>query len=153
MAACFFLFFLVSALLRDYSLCWDRWRGTWLLHLTQPCYMWFTVTGWQPLALGRVLIWVGRRIVESNASPGWEEGVQCWWNTPKSRKTYKNLYTVTAFLLTQLHYSHHLPHTNPIPNSTPNTLHSFLKKSYQLLLINDCPQKTVANKMDLRQQI
>ena len=31
-------FFLVSALLRDCSLCWDRWRHTWLLHLTWPCY-------------------------------------------------------------------------------------------------------------------
>ena len=30
-------FFLVSALLRDCSLCWDLWCGTWLLHLTRPC--------------------------------------------------------------------------------------------------------------------
>ena len=29
---------LLSALLRDCSLCWDRWRGTWLLHLTRPCF-------------------------------------------------------------------------------------------------------------------
>ena len=38
--ACFFIFyvfFLVSALFRDCSLCWDRWCGTWLLHLTRPC--------------------------------------------------------------------------------------------------------------------
>ena len=33
----FFFFFLVSALLRDCSLCWDRWNGTWRLHLTRPC--------------------------------------------------------------------------------------------------------------------
>ena len=33
-----FIFFnLVSALLQDCSLCWDGWRGTWLLHLTRPC--------------------------------------------------------------------------------------------------------------------
>ena len=38
-------FFLVSALLRNYSLCWDRWNGTWHLHLTRPCL----------IALGRVL--------------------------------------------------------------------------------------------------
>ena len=43
--------------------------GTWLLHLTQPCL----------LAIGQVLIWVGRRIVESDISPRWEEEVRCWW--------------------------------------------------------------------------
>ena len=42
------LFFFVSALLQDCSLCWDRWNGTWHLHLTWHCL----------LALGRVLIWV-----------------------------------------------------------------------------------------------
>ena len=47
-------FFLVSALLRNYSLCWDRVNGTWLLHVTRPCL----------LALGRVLIWVCCQIVE-----------------------------------------------------------------------------------------
>ena len=38
------IFFLVSARF----LCWDCWNSTWLLHLTQPCYV----------ALGWVLIWV-----------------------------------------------------------------------------------------------
>ena len=32
-----YIFFFVSALLRDCFLCWDHWRGTWLLHLKQPC--------------------------------------------------------------------------------------------------------------------
>ena len=41
-------FLLVSALLRDCSLCWDLWNGTWHLHLTRPCY----------IASGQVLIWV-----------------------------------------------------------------------------------------------
>ena len=45
-------FFLVSALLWDYSLCWDCVNGTWLLHLTRPCL----------LALGRVLIRVCRQV-------------------------------------------------------------------------------------------
>ena len=44
--------FLVSPLLQDCSLCWDRWNGTWCLHLTRPCL----------LALGQVLIWVKCRI-------------------------------------------------------------------------------------------
>ena len=33
------VFFLVSALLRDCSLCWDRCNGTWHLHLTRPYYV------------------------------------------------------------------------------------------------------------------
>ena len=32
-------FFFLSALLRDCSLCWDRWNGTWHLHLTRPCFI------------------------------------------------------------------------------------------------------------------
>ena len=53
----------------------DRVNGTWLLHLMQPCL----------LALGRILIWVCRQIVEFDASPGWEEEVWCWSETPQSR--------------------------------------------------------------------
>ena len=48
--------FFVSALLRDYSLCWDCVNGAWLLHLTQPCL----------LALGRVLIQVCRQLKRVN---------------------------------------------------------------------------------------
>ena len=33
----FSIYFLVSSLLRDYSLRWDHWLGTWLLHLMRPC--------------------------------------------------------------------------------------------------------------------
>ena len=67
-------FFLVSALLPDYSLCWDHVNGTWLLHLT----------------LGRVLIWVCRQIIEFfDASPGWDEEVWCWWETPQSQGRLK----------------------------------------------------------------
>ena len=43
----------------------ERYR---LLHLTRPCLV----------ALGRVLIWVERRIIESDASPRWEEEVRCY---------------------------------------------------------------------------
>ena len=46
------LVFLLSTFLWDCSLCWDRWNGTWHLHLMHPCLV----------ALGRVLIWVERRI-------------------------------------------------------------------------------------------
>ena len=61
--------FLVSTLLRDCSLCWDRWNGMWRLHLTWPCI----------LALGRVLIWVECpiRVWWSKArGRGW-----CWWES------------------------------------------------------------------------
>ena len=47
------LFFLVPALLRDCSLCWDHWRWYRRLHLTQPCFA----------ALGLVLIWVEHQVV------------------------------------------------------------------------------------------
>ena len=53
----YFFFFLVS-LLQDYSLWWDRWRGTLLLYLTRPCLYVVHRNGVEPLALGRVLIWV-----------------------------------------------------------------------------------------------
>ena len=33
------MFFFVSALLRDCSMCWDHWSSTWHLHLTGPCFM------------------------------------------------------------------------------------------------------------------
>ena len=55
-AKVFFFFFFVSPLLRDCSLCWDRWRGTWLLHLTRPCQCVAHQNGVEPQALGRVLL-------------------------------------------------------------------------------------------------
>ena len=63
------LFFLVSTLLQDCSLCWDHWSGTWRLHLTRPCLYVVHRNGVEPLALRRVLIWVERWIVDSDASP------------------------------------------------------------------------------------
>ena len=77
-------YFLVSALLRDCSLCWDRWNGTWHLHLTRPCL----------LALGWVLIYIsdthlGRFKSQSNsmniAGPLWyhklhaSSGIRSTW--------------------------------------------------------------------------
>ena len=32
-----YYYFFGSAFLRDCSLCWDRWNGTWRLHFTRPC--------------------------------------------------------------------------------------------------------------------
>ena len=48
----YYFIFLVSALLQNCFLCWDRWNVTWCLQLTQPCYV----------ALGRVLILVVSQI-------------------------------------------------------------------------------------------
>ena len=63
------MFFFVSTLLRDCSLCWDCWDSTWLLHLTRPCLCVVHRNRVEPLALGRVLIWVEHLNISMNVQP------------------------------------------------------------------------------------
>ena len=78
--AIFRLIFFVSALLWDCSLCWDRWPGTWLLHLTRPCLYVVHQDEVEPLALGWVLIWVERQILRDSCSQSFMK-VELYWKS------------------------------------------------------------------------
>ena len=66
---------LVSPLLQNCFVCWDRWNGTWCLQLMRPCYV----------ALGRVLILVvcgmgwGAIYPQAGIDPPFAQSAKIYW--------------------------------------------------------------------------
>ena len=80
-------FFPLSTLFWDCSLCWDRWNGT-----VKPTLDAALLSSYRA---GADLGWMSD--VKSDASPGWEEEVRCWWGS--SSKSGKSLVWGVRYIL------------------------------------------------------